>query len=128
MTTRTSPWRTRVSEHGTTLSGGEIRRLGIARALFGRKRLIVLDEPEANLDTDLVAGLFDALRRCRDRGAVVVVTSQAAAFADIADKIIVLGRNARAEVLATRDAIAAWHATRAERMPDLVLSGQEAPR
>lgn len=103
-------YETRLDGHGTTLSGGEIRRLGIARALFGRKRLIVLDEPEANLDADLVALLLDALRRCRDAGMVVVVTSQAAEFARIADKVIMLRRNARPDVLATRDAFSAREA------------------
>jgi ABC-type protease/lipase transport system fused ATPase/permease subunit len=81
-------YETKVDPNKTTFSGGEIRRLGLARAFFGSPPLVVLDEPEANLDADAVAHLTTALEACRERGAILVVTTQRDQLALIADKVI----------------------------------------
>lgn len=120
-------YETRVRDGNSGLAGGEVRRLGIARALFGGPRLIVLDEPEANLDARLVARLMAALLHCRDTGAVIVVTSQGPRIARIADKVIALRRDARTEVFHSPEAFAAWQATLADRTPDPV-SRNSVPR
>jgi ABC-2 type transport system ATP-binding protein len=57
------------------LSGGQRRRLSVALAFVGRPRLVLLDEPTTGLDIDGRHALWQAIRRQRDAGATIVVTS-----------------------------------------------------
>ncbi len=72
------------------LSMGQRQRIGLARALFGDPRLLVFDEPNANLDTEGETALVNALRAARNRGATVVVITHRPNLIQIADKIAVL--------------------------------------
>ena len=84
------------------MSGGELRRLALARAFFGRPPLIVLDEPETNLDPALVEHLAQSLEVLKQRGAAIVITSQVSELVRIADKVVVLMRDKAAVVYGTR--------------------------
>lgn len=64
---------TRVGAGGVVLSGGQRQRIGLARALFGDPFLIVLDEPNSNLDGAGEQSLLQAVRDARARGAIVVL-------------------------------------------------------
>lgn len=64
---------TRIGTGGVVLSGGQRQRIGLARALFGDPFLIVLDEPNANLDSVGEQALLQAVRDARARGAIVVL-------------------------------------------------------
>lgn len=66
---------TRVGRAGLQLSGGQQQRIALARALYGDPFLIVLDEPNSNLDTEGDAALERAITTARMRGAIVVVVS-----------------------------------------------------
>jgi ABC-type protease/lipase transport system fused ATPase/permease subunit len=81
---------TRIGTGGVRLSGGQRQRIGLARALFGRPRLVVLDEPSAHLDVDGRRGLVGALDHLRRSGAAVVVITHDAALARIAHRVLVL--------------------------------------
>lgn len=100
-------YETLVTSDGTTFAGGEIRRLGLARALYGRPKLIVLDEPEANLDERLILSLMQTIEHCRQWGSAIVVTSQMERLAMIADTIVLLHPNDKPQVF-TREAYARW--------------------
>jgi ATP-binding cassette, subfamily C, type I secretion system permease/ATPase len=81
---------TRLGDGGYLLSGGQRQRIGLARALYGRPRLIVLDEPNANLDTDGERALIRAIEALRADGAIIVLIAHRPSIMQVADKIMVL--------------------------------------
>jgi ATP-binding cassette subfamily C protein/ATP-binding cassette subfamily C exporter for protease/lipase/ATP-binding cassette subfamily C protein EexD len=81
---------TRIGDGGIRLSGGQRQRIGLARAVFGGPRLIVLDEPNANLDQAGEAALADALRDLKAGGAALVIVGHRPSTLTQADKVLVL--------------------------------------
>jgi ATP-binding cassette subfamily C protein CydD len=82
---------TRLGETGGGLSGGEARRITLARAIHGAPDLILADEPTADLDAGTAAMITDALLAQAARGATLVVATHDAALAARMDRIIDLG-------------------------------------
>lgn len=68
-------YETRIGDGGLGLSAGQRQRIGLARALFGDPFLVVLDEPNSNLDADGDAALTNAIAGVRQRGGIVVVVA-----------------------------------------------------
>jgi ATP-binding cassette, subfamily C, bacterial PrsD len=66
---------TRIGERGTALSAGQRQRIGLARAVFGRPFLIVLDEPNANLDAEGEIALVKAIEKLRHEQSIVIAVS-----------------------------------------------------
>ncbi|MCA1440019.1 type I secretion system permease/ATPase [Ensifer sp. IC4062] len=81
---------TPVGEGQLTLSGGQRQRIALARCLYGRPRLIVLDEPNANLDAIGERALIRAVEDARRDGAIVILIAHRPAIMQVADKLLVL--------------------------------------
>jgi ATP-binding cassette subfamily C protein len=81
---------TRLGLMGAGLSAGQAQRVALARALYGEPRLLVLDEPNAFLDTAGEISLITALATARARGATVIVIAHRRGVLEAADRLLVL--------------------------------------
>ena len=81
---------TEIGEGGSRLPAGQRRLLGLARAVYGQPKLVVLDEPNADLDDAGEQALVNCLRRLKEEGATTVMVTQKPVLLNAADKVLVL--------------------------------------
>jgi ATP-binding cassette subfamily C exporter for protease/lipase len=81
---------TLIGEAGNLLSGGQRQRIGLARAIYGSPSLLVLDEPNANLDDAGEAALLRTVRELKAQGTTVFLITHRRGVLTVADRLIVL--------------------------------------
>lgn len=97
---------TEVGDEGAYLSGGQRQRIGLARAVYGDPRLVVLDEPNASLDEQGELALRNCLQALKSRGVTVVLITHRPALLQISDAILVL-QGGRVALFGPRDEVLA---------------------
>ena len=81
---------TQIGEAGGMLSGGQRQRLGLARAMYGKPAILVLDEPNANLDDAGERSLLEAVKDLRGAGKTVILVTHRPSVLAVADLLVVM--------------------------------------
>lgn len=81
---------TELGQDGSMLSGGQRQRLGLARAFYGTPKILVLDEPNANLDTQGEAALSTAINAAKEKKITTVIVSHRTPILQLADKVMIM--------------------------------------
>ena len=97
---------TSIGEAGNLLSGGQRQRIGLARAIYGNPMIVVLDEPNANLDDMGEAALYKAIQELKAKGKTVFLITHRPGAVAVADRVLLL-RDGTVQADGPRDAIMA---------------------
>jgi ATP-binding cassette subfamily C protein len=120
-------YNTQVGEQGAALSAGQPQRVALARALYGDPFLIVLDEPNSNLDSEGDEALTRAVRAARERGAMVVVVAHRPIGIEAVDQILVL-KDGRMQAFGPKEQVLALQPRVAAPTPIKIVSEAGAHR
>jgi len=118
---------TKIGEQGSALSGGQRQRIALARALYGQPFLVVLDEPNSNLDAEGELALSSAILNVRARGGIVVVIAHRPSALAAVDKVIVLA-NGQMRAFGPKDEVLRKTTQSAPSAPQpvrLMIAGEE---
>ncbi|MCQ0988466.1 type I secretion system permease/ATPase [Jiella marina] len=99
-------YETEIGEGGQHLSGGQRQRIALARAVYGQPRLLVMDEPNSNLDSDGEIALMATMDALKKAGATVLVVTHRPSLVQHVDKMLLL-REGQVEAFGPRQEVIA---------------------
>ena len=97
-------YQTRIGENGGGLSAGQRQRIAFARALYGNPFMLVLDEPNSNLDAAGDAALSGAIKAVRERGGIVIVIAHRPSALANVDKVMAMA-DGKVQVLGPKEEV-----------------------
>ena len=95
---------TRIGATSGILSAGQRQRVGLARAIYDNPKLIILDEPNSNLDDQGERDLLAALRQMKELGSTIIVVSHRTSILSLVDKLLVM-KGGMVDRMGERDAV-----------------------
>jgi ATP-binding cassette subfamily C protein PrsD len=117
-------YQTQIGERGAGLSAGQRQRIALARALYGEPFLVVLDEPNSNLDAEGEQALSEAILGVRERGGVVVVIAHRPSALAVVDHVMVMAEG-KVQAFGPKDSVL----SRAlKSVPNATSAPTQAPR
>ncbi len=114
---------TEIGESGAALSGGQRQRIGLARALYGDPALLILDEPNSNLDREGEEALIAALGTVKAAGTTIILIAHRPNIMEKVDKILLLNRGQQ-DLFGPRDAVFNELANRASKVTHMPKTAQ----
>jgi type I secretion system ABC transporter, PrtD family len=119
-------YKTDLGPLGASLSGGQRQRIGLARALYGDPFIVVLDEPNSNLDAEGEAALTAAIESVKSRGGIVVVIAHRPSALAVVDFVAVV-QNGKMSAFGPKEEIlaAVLHATPPPAAAQALSNGRE---
>ncbi|MEK7792753.1 MAG: ATP-binding cassette domain-containing protein, partial [Pseudomonadota bacterium] len=118
---------TQLGDGGTGLSGGQKQRLGLARAMYDDPSLIVLDEPNSNLDDVGEQALLAALIDLRKRGKTIVLITHRTSVISVTNKILLL-QDGVAKMFGPTDQVLAALTQQQQQAQQALLQQQQAKK
>jgi ABC-type protease/lipase transport system fused ATPase/permease subunit len=109
-------YETELGERGMALSAGQQQRIALARALYGDPFLVVLDEPNSNLDAEGEEALTQAILAVRARGGIVIIVAHRPSALAAVDRVLVMARG-RQQAFGPKDEMLAKLARREPSAP-----------
>ena len=97
---------TPIGEAGGLLSGGMRQRIGLARTMYGNPSLVVLDEPNSNLDEAGETALVQAVRTMKAKGTTIILITHRPGILEVADRVLIL-QNGQVQAEGPRDQVLA---------------------
>jgi ATP-binding cassette subfamily C protein EexD len=95
---------TEIGDGGAFLSGGQRQRIGLARALYGHPKVVVLDEPNASLDSAAENRLMQTLFKLKEENTTIVLITHRLNLVSVADKVLLM-KGGLVEAFGSRDEV-----------------------
>ncbi|WP_426239642.1 type I secretion system permease/ATPase [Pararhizobium sp. DWP1-1-3] len=115
-------YETEIGEGGAALSAGQRQRVALARALYGEPFLVVLDEPNSNLDAEGEQALSEAIMSVRARGGIVVVIAHRPSALAAANMVLMMNEG-RMQAFGPKDEVLAQILRKDNRQPKIASHG-----
>jgi len=119
---------TKIGVGGSSLSGGQRQRIGLVRAIYNNPILVVLDEPNSNLDELGEQGLIDAINSLKANGSTVIIITHRPNILQVTNKLVVMKNGLLEMYGATNEVLAKLRGNKAPPQPTPQQQTRPAPR